>query len=184
MKFLKKLSVLLLSLVCVVLLIALFVRDDFSVERSIEIEAPSDNVYEYVRFLKNQEEFGPWQKLDPKMQHSLEGEDGEVGAISSWNSKNEDVGVGEQEIIKLDDGKRVDFELRFKEPFESTALAYFSTEAKSEGKTLVTWSISGESSWPWNIMYLFMDMDQELGPDLDKGLKSLKKILEAQESED
>jgi len=184
MKFLKKLSVLLLSLVCVVLLIALFVRDDFSVKRSIELNVPSETVYEYVRFLKNQDEFGPWQKLDPKMQHSIEGEDGEVGAISSWNSKNEDVGVGEQEIIRLEDGKRVEFELRFKEPFESTASAYFSTEAKAEGKTLVSWSIYGESSWPWNIMYLFMDMDQELGPDLDKGLKNLKKILEAQETED
>lgn len=184
MKFLKKLSVLLLSLVCVVLLIALFVRDDFKVKRSVEIQVPSEAVYEYLRFLKNQEEYGPWQKMDPTMQHTLKGDDGEVGAISSWNSKNEDVGVGEQEIIKLEEGKRIDLELRFKEPYKSTAAAYFTTESKSENMTMVTWSISGKSSWPWNIMYLIVDMDQELGPNLDKGLKNLKKILEAQETED
>ena len=36
-------------------------------------------------------------------------------------------------------------------------------------------------SWPWNITLLFMDMDGDLGPDLESGLLKLKNTLEVEE---
>jgi hypothetical protein len=41
------------------------------------------------------------------------------------------VGIGEQEIKKITEGKRIDFELRFKVQFEATEKAHFTTEAIS-----------------------------------------------------
>lgn len=115
------------------------------------------------------------------MQRAIEGEDGEVGAIAKWDSKKEDVGKGEQEIAALSPEKRIDFVLRFYEPWESEATAYFELAPDKKGGTEVRWGFDGESPWPWNVSLLFMDMDEELGRDLDKGLKKLKKIQEAEE---
>jgi hypothetical protein len=42
----------------------------------------------------------------------------------------------------------------------------------------VSWSINGEMPYPMNITGLFIDMEQTLGEDLEKGLKNLKRILE------
>lgn len=183
MKFLKKIIFLLIALIGIVLVIALFVQKEYDVSRSIEISQPKDEVFDYVRYLRNQGEFAIWQKMDPKVIQKYSNDDGEVGAVYSWKSNMEDVGVGEQEITKIDLNNRIDFELRFEEPWEMKGEAYMLTEnlSESEGKTRVTWGFKGRSPWPWNIFFLFMDMDSELGPDLQKGLNNLKKILESQE---
>ncbi len=183
MKLLKKLGILLISLVCLILLIALFVRKDYHVTRTVEVNADSGTVFDYVRYLKNQEEFSVWHKMDPNMQKSLTGEDGQIGAVASWDSKKEDVGAGEQEIISIAEGERIDFELRFKKPWELTSNAYFTTQSGNNGKTKVTWGFDGASPWPWNFFLLFMNMDEELGPDLEKGLDNLKIILESEETQ-
>lgn len=53
-----------------------------------------------------------------------------------------------------------------------------STEAIGNQATLVKWGFYGEMKYPMNLMLLFMDMDEMLGPDLEQGLNSLKGILE------
>ncbi len=181
MKFLKKVLILIISLICLVLIIALFVKKDFHVSRSVEISATNDEVFEYLRFMGNHSEFSVWEKMDPNVKQSINGEDGKVGAIYTWDSKMEDLGAGEQEIIKIEDGKRIDYELRFKRPWEVTSNAYFAQEELGAEKIKVSWGITGSTSYPWNFLSLFMDMDAEMGPDLKKGLDDLKKILESEE---
>jgi hypothetical protein len=92
-------------------------------------------VFDYVRLLNNQDNFSKWATMDPAMKKSFSGTDGTVGFVSAWESKKKDVGKGEQEIIKITEGQRIDYELRFKEPFEATDLAYITTEPISENQT-------------------------------------------------
>jgi hypothetical protein len=82
----------------------------------------------------------------------------------------------------LDPAHRIEFNLRFVKPWESEAKAYFeiSKTEHSDG-SIVEWGFDGDSPWPWNISLLFMDLDSELGKDLDKGLKKLRKLQEAEE---
>ena len=181
MKFLKKIGILLVTLLALILIIALFVKKDFHVSRTVEVETSNTEVFEYLRFLESQDEFSVWQKKDPNAKQTYLGEDGTVGAIRTWDSQLEDLGAGEQEIIKIDDGKRIDFELRFKRPWEMTSTAYFTTEAIESEKTKVTWGFEGHTPWPWNFFSLFMDMDGELGPNLQKGLDDMKGIVESRE---
>lgn len=185
MKFLKKIFVLLITLVGFVLIIALFVKKDFKVSRSIDIDRVESEVFDYLRYLKNQESFAVWQSKDPNVEISYSGtEDGTEGAIYKWESTVEDVGAGEQEIIKIDENERIEFELRFTRPMEMTGQAFFTTEdlsGSSEQKTRVTWGFEGSSPWPWNFLFLFMDMENELGPELQQGLDNLKKVLESKE---
>ena len=183
MKFLKKVLMLIVALAGILLIIALFVKKDFEISRTIAINKPKSEVFEYLKYLKNQSNFTVWQEMDPNVKQNYKGTDGTVGAVYSWNSKIEDVGAGEQEITKIKDNNRIDFEVRFTKPWESVGQAYFITEDidNSTDKTKVTWGFSGRSPWPLNLFLLFKDMEIELGPDLEKGLNNLKVILETKE---
>lgn len=178
MKLLKKIIFLIIALVALILIMGLFVEDEYSVTKTIIVERNSDDVFEYV---KNQSEYSIWEKVYPKMEKSSSGNDGEAGFISKWDSDKEDVEKGEQEIVKIENGKRIDFKLRFKEPFEADCDAFISTEALGSSLTKVTWNFKGQMAYPMNIMMLFMDMEGEIGPDLENGLKNLKKVLESSE---
>lgn len=178
MKILKKILLGLACLLALILLIALFMKKEYAVERSISIAKPKAMVFDYVKSLQKQDEWSPWGKLDPNMKKEFVGTDGTVGFISKW-SGNDKVGVGEQEIKKITDGERIDFELRFKEPMESTSPAYLVTEANDDKNTTVKWGMSGKMPYPMNAMMLVMNMEDMIGKDFEAGLASLKTIVEA-----
>lgn len=62
-------------------------------------------------------------KLDPSQKKTFTRTDGEVGAIMAWMSTNENVGEGEQEIVKMIPNKQIDFVFYFKKPMESDGRA-------------------------------------------------------------
>lgn len=180
MRILKKVLIVIAILIAILLLIALFVKRDYAVERDIVINKPKQEVFDYVKFLKNQDYYSKWAMMDPEMEKTYQGTDGTVGFISAWDSKMKDVGKGEQEIKGITEGDRIDFELRFIKPFEATEAAYMTTETFSENQTKVKWGFKGHMNYPMNIMMLFMDFDEMIGGDLQTGLDRLKAKLEDQ----
>jgi uncharacterized membrane protein len=180
MKILKKILIVIVIIIAVILLIALFVKKDYHVERTIVINKPKQTVFDYVKYLKNQNNFSKWANMDPAMRKSFRGTDGTVGFVSAWDSDSSDVGKGEQEIKKIVPGAKIDYEIRFIKPFESTAPAAIAFATEPENKTKVTWEFNGHMPYPMNIMQLFCNMDSMLGPDLETGLTNLKTILEKQ----
>lgn len=178
MGILKKILVILILIVAIVLVAAYFMPKNYAIEREITINKPVDTVFNYVKYLKNQNQFSVWANIDPKMKSTYKGTDGTVGSISAWESEVKEVGVGEQEITNITEGKRIDFALRFKKPMEDTAVGFMSTESVSGNQTKVKWGISGVIPYPMNIMLPMMKMDQMIGNDLQKGLENLKEKLE------
>lgn len=178
MNIIKKILLGLFGIIVLALLIALFLPKEYAVEREITINKPKDSVFNYIKYLKNQDNFSVWSSKDPAMKKTFTGTDGTVGAIASWDSKDKNVGVGEQEIKKIVEGKRIDFELRFKVPFESTDNAYMITEAISANQTNVKWGFEGKMPYPMNLMLPIMNMEEMLGKDLQDGLNNLKAVLE------
>ena len=178
MGILKKILVILILIVAIVLVAAYFMPKNYAIEREITINKPVDTVFNYVKYLKNQNEFSVWANIDPKMKSTYKGTDGTVGSISAWESEVKEFGVGEQEITNITEGKRIDFALRFKKPMEDTAVGFMSTESVTANQTKVKWGISGVMPYPMNIMLPMMKMDQMIGNDLQKGLENLKDKLE------
>jgi hypothetical protein len=178
MKIVKKILLGLGVLIVLILITALFVSRDMRAERTIIINKPKEDVYAYVQYLKNQNSYSKWAQMDPAMKKTFRGTDGTVGFVSAWESAKDDVGVGEQEIKHIRPGEKIDYEIRFKKPFESVATSYMSTEAADAGSTKVKWAFEGRMMYPMNIMRLFMNMDKVIGDDLETGLKNLKAILE------
>jgi hypothetical protein len=156
-----------------------FVDNEFGTERSVVINESKQEVFNYIRYLRNQDFYSVWTELDPEMNREYTGRDGTVGFVSAWDG-NDDVGKGEQEIVGITEGERIDFELRFQEPFESKADAYFITESSDTNQTRVTWGFKSSMPRPMNLMLLFMDMEQMIGDDYETGLANLKEILEAE----
>lgn len=178
MGILKKIVITLAILIAIPLIVALFVKKEYAVEREITINKPKQEVFDYVKLLKNQDHYSKWATMDPNMKKTYRGTDGIVGFVSAWDSKIDSVGVGEQEIKKIVEGERIDFELRFIKPFEATEPAYMITEAASENQTKVKWGFSGHMDYPMNLMMLFMDFEKMIGDDLQTGLNNLKTVLE------
>lgn len=167
----------LVGVIALILILALIAPKTYNVFRTIEISKPRSEVFEYLKYLKKQDEWSPWAKRDPNMEKKFTGTDGEVGAVNYWKG-NKEVGEGEQEITKIIDGKRVEGELRFLKPWKSTSDCYMEVDDALDGKTKVIWGFSGNNKFPMSLMMLFMSMDKMVGKDFEEGLQSLKSILE------
>lgn len=184
MKFLKGLFLFIAGVVITLLVVAAFLPKTYKVEREIKVEQKVEHVFGFLKMLKNQDQFSAWAKMDPDMKKEFRGDDGTVGFVSSWTSDKKEVGRGEQEILKIEAGKRIDYELRFFEPFEAKDHAFITTEPAGENATTVIWGFDGKMKYPMNIMLLVMDMEKMLGDQLTEGLDNLKNVLESNTFED
>ncbi|MCH7409391.1 SRPBCC family protein [Belliella sp. DSM 111904] len=178
MKVIKVLGIGLLILIITPLVVALFTKKEVKVTREIIINKSSAQVYDYIKFMKNHEKYSKWDTMDPQMKKEYSGTDGQVGFVYAWFSDKPDVGVGEQEILKMEENKRIDYALRFKEPFEASDFAFLELESLSGNQTKVIWGYNGRMNYPMNAMLWFMDMDKMIGDDFEVGLNNLKSILE------
>jgi hypothetical protein len=178
MKILLWIIIVLIGIVVLFLIIGFFTKKDYSVGREIIINKPKAIVFAYLQLLKNQNKFSVWGSMDPNMKTVFTGTDGTEGFVSAWESDNKKVGKGEQEIQKIVEGERLDYEIRFIKPFNSTNWAFITTARINDNQTLVHWEFSAKMKYPMNLMLVFMNMEKMIGNDLEKGLQNLKAILE------
>lgn len=183
MRILKKIGIVVGIFIAIPLIVALFVKKDYKVEKEIVINKPKTEVFDYIKFLKNQDNYSKWNTIDPNMKKTYRGTDGTVGFIAHWESDNEEVGWGEQEIKNITEGERIDFELRFIKPFEATEPVFMTTQTVGHNQTKVTWGFSGHMDYPFNIWMLFIDLKKMIGDDLQTGLEKLKTQLEKNKNE-
>ncbi len=167
----------LLAIVIIIAVLAIIAPKSYDVNRSVTIEQPVSRVFDFLKYLKNQEKWSPWEKKDPNMKKDFEGTDGQVGAINKWEG-NKEVGTGEQEITRIVENEVIESNLRFFKPWKSESDAYMKVNEAEEGKTTVTWGFRGKNKFPVSIMMLFMNMDKAVGKDFDEGLANLKELLE------
>jgi hypothetical protein len=146
------------------------------IEKSIEIKKSSKLVFDYLKLTKNQDNFSVWNMADPDMKKQYQGIDGTIGFIYSWDSAMKNVGAGEQEITSIEEGKSIEYELRFIRPMQNTGKSIFQISSKGEDNTVVAWIFDSSSKFPMSLLSpIFKSM---LGKDIEKGLINLKGILE------
>jgi hypothetical protein len=178
MKLLKYVLIGLGGILAIVLIVGLFLPTEYSVSREVTINRNKAEVFDYARMLEHQLDYSVWWKMDPKQVTTFTGEDGTVGFVAAWKSELDSVGSGEEEIVALQEGERIGFALRFKEPFESNASSEMLFTAPDSSTTKLTWNFNGEMSYPFNVMQLFISMEDMLGQDIQEGLQNMKVILE------
>ena len=163
------------GIIALLLLIALFTKKGYNVEREITINVPLQKVFDYIKQLKNWDNFNKWAMTDPGMKREFKGTDGTVGFIYAWKG-NKKAGEGEKEIKAIVEGKSFEWEIRFIKPFALIGYIKMGTEPVSDNQTKVTMSNVSTLKYPTNIMILMVE--KILPKDMDTSLYSLKNILE------
>jgi len=171
------------ALIALAILIGIFVAvvamqpSAFRIERSATMSAPTEAVFAQVNDFHNWDGWSPWAHLDPTMKQTYEGSPSGSGAKYAWVG-NKDVGEGRMTIMENRTNEFIRINLEFIRPFRATNTSEFTF--KSDGqKTAVTWSMSGTKKFMFKAMGLFMSMDKMVGKDFEKGLATMKELVEA-----
>lgn len=149
----------------------------YHIERTATMTAPPEAVFAQVNDFHNWGAWSPWAKLDPNAKNTFEGPAEGEGAIFRW-AGNDEVGEGSMTILESRPSEFVKIELAFIKPFEDTAATEFILKPDGE-QTAVTWNMYGENNFMAKAFCLFMDMDKMIGDQYEKGLASIKSIVEA-----
>jgi uncharacterized protein YndB with AHSA1/START domain len=167
-----------LPIIIVVFLIVVALQpSEYRVARSATISAPPAAVFAQVNDFHKWEAWNPWGKMDPTMKQTFEGAPAGTGGVYSW-SGNKEVGEGRMTITESRPNELIRIRLDFFKPFAATSIAEFTF--KPEGnQTGVTWSMSGDKNFMAKAIHLFMNMDNMIGNQFEKGLADMKAAAEA-----
>jgi uncharacterized protein YndB with AHSA1/START domain len=164
------------GIIALLLIIALFMKKEHYVKREVVINAPRQKVFDFLKLLKNQDQFNKWATADKENRiEEFKGTDGTVGFIYSW-SGDKSAGKGEKEIINIIEGERIETEIRFVKPMRVSASVIFETEPVSDGQTKVILINTGRLNYPLNIMIPMAERNFPKG--MEASLSTLKNILE------
>lgn len=181
MKIIKQLGILFLVVIAIVLILVLVLPVKQKTERSITINAPVTEVYNYLLRLENFNKWSVWSRTDSTIKNTITGTDGTPGAVNTWVGDPELSGEGKMQIITLTLNKKIKYHLNFEKPRSMEADSDFSLE-EIDGQTRVTWDFELATPRPWNIFNLFSSMDKEMGKDFEEGLQNLKAAIEKPDS--
>ena len=152
-------------------------KKEYDVSRTVVINRPREEVFNFVRQLKKQHLWNPWFKRDIDALLKYKGDDGKVGASFYWKGNNK-VGEGIQRIVKVKQGRVFETKILFIKPVKVNALTYIAVKEIDSEKTKMVWGVRGNLAFPLTIISIFYSPEKALGEKFDEGLKELKYILE------
>lgn len=158
-------------------------QDTYTVERSATMHAPPAGVFAEIVDFHRWPAWSPWEDLDPDLARSYSGPDAGTGAVYEWRG-NRKAGEGRMEITGVQppgdatgEGLVV-IDLRFLKPFKSASTTTLTLRPEGDG-THVTWSLTGPRTLMLKVMGVFTSMDKLIGPDFEKGLGRLTRVVQA-----
>jgi len=146
------------GIIALLLIIAFFMKKEHYVNREIIINAPLQKVFDFLKLLKNQDQFNKWATVGKQnRKEEFKGTDGTVGFIYLW-SGDKSAGQGEKEIKNIIEGKRIE------------------TESLPGNQTKLNMINTGKLPYPMNIMIPMAE--KNFPKDMEESLATLKNILE------
>ncbi|SEO70387.1 Polyketide cyclase / dehydrase and lipid transport [Rhodospirillales bacterium URHD0017] len=158
-----------------ILLYAATRPDSFRVQRVVLINAPPDKIFALINDFKAWPAWSPYEKKDPAMKRAYGAVTAGKGATYAWEG-DKNVGQGSMEMIESSPQKIV-IKLDFLKPFEAHNIGEFLLEPKGDS-TSATWAIHGPSPYMSKVVGTFMNIDDMIGRDFEKGLADLKAAAE------
>jgi hypothetical protein len=150
---------------------------DYGVTRTMVMAAPAATVFAQIDDLRRWQAWSPWAKRDPKAKASFDGPASGKGATFAWSGNNE-VGEGRMTLTESRPAEAIRIKTDFVKPFVGTSYSDFSLKPEGGG-TAVSWTISGQHDFIAKAIGLFVSMDKVLGGEMEKGLASMKQLVEA-----
>jgi effector-binding domain-containing protein/uncharacterized protein YndB with AHSA1/START domain len=145
----------------------------FEVQRSIEIAASPEQVFETLVDYHTWSHWSPWLCAEPDAQVNVSEDSRAVGATYAWDG--ELVGSGQLTHLQIKPGRQIDDEIEFLKPYRSKSSVQFQLDPL-KNDTLVTWRMDG--SLPWHLFWMRSRIQAYVGLDYERGLKMLKQWVE------
>lgn len=171
-KFLRALGILLLLLVVVTLGLIAFAPQQYTLERSVTVNAPQSAVFTHMSHFRQWPAWTAWAETDPTQKYSFTGTDGAPGSTYHWTG--EEVGEGIMTNTAVAQGS-MKYKLDFIKPFEAHNTGWVRAEPAGTG-TKASMGMVMSSPRPFNaIGWLFKG---SVGDDFEKSLNKLKTGVE------
>ncbi len=176
---LKKFLLVVLLLIVVFVVVGALLPTEYSIERSIDVQAPPAAVHAHVGDLEQWPGWTPWLEQDPSIRVTLGEQTTGVGASQTWTG---DSGDGELTFTACDPATGVAYDMAFimgdvRAP-SIGALSY----RPAAGGTTVVWSMRGDVGDfmpPVVGGYMNLAMKASIAEMFDRGLAKLKTVVEA-----
>jgi uncharacterized protein YndB with AHSA1/START domain len=174
MKVIKGLLGLIAVLVAVLVIGGFMLSSNFSVTRSISVQAPPDKIYALVADPRQWQQWAVWNQRDPAMSITYSGPPSGAGAAWEWKSKTE--GDGKMTFTAAEPGQRLAYDLYFPD-FGTTSGREL--RLKPEGAaTQVSWVMNGNMGSNPLFRWMALFADGMVGKDFEAGLANLQKLAE------
>jgi len=165
------------GLILLLLLVAALVGTKWQYEKSILINAPLEKVWQNTNSLHAINRWNPWLDKDPNLHQEYTGTDGTPGATYAWDSREKNVGAGNQTITGIKENSELTTRINFIRPFAGVGDAWIQLEHE-RGITRAIWGIASSTPYPMNILKVFGVIEKNLKRDFTKGLNQLKALCE------
>jgi len=153
----------------------LFFSGHIEIRRSVTINRPVADVFDYLNNLKNYNQWSPWYQLDTTAAYTFSGPSSGTGATMSWESKNEQVGSGSLTYTDVVLQQSIKHDLNFME--NGVAKGEYLLSPDGNG-TQVTWVFSFEAGANPLLRIMGSLMKDVVGEDFEKGLARMQSILD------
>lgn len=161
--------------IVVVLAIASQRPDEFRISRSTDVKSEPKVIFDLINDFHEWEKWSPYENIDADLKKTFSGSKKGVGAIYQYDGKK--AGAGKMEITQINEPTEIVSNLTIIRPMQADNIATFTLESKGNFTT-VTWSLSGHNNFVNKIVGLVLNIDKLVGKDFEKGLKSLKNVVE------
>lgn len=176
MKALKIIGIILLVIVLAIAGFVMSLKGESSMERSITINAPAEKIFKVVNDAASNKYWSPWFQIDPNTIYVYTDNTIGVGAKYTWESEDENVGSGVQEIIESRENEYVNTTMSFGGMTGEYSAAFILKP--SDGGTEVVWTYEGKADAAMEKFFVDYLVDSMLGPMYEKGLENLKTYVE------
>jgi len=171
---LKRILMVLVAIVIVLAVVGFLLPRNIHLQRSVSIARPPSLIYATVNSFQLFPKWSPWQNLDPNMRQTIEGPRDGVGAKLVW-SGNDKVGSGTQLITASVPDRSVATDLDFGKM--GVAKSTLLLDPQGTG-TRVTWALDMDMGANPVGHYFGLMMDGMIGKDFERGLASLKTLVQ------
>ena len=161
--------------------VAIFAPSSYRVERTKDMSASAEVIYEQIAIFENWDAWSPWGEKDSTMTSVRTGEPGKVGSKTEWSGDPELSGTGSMTMTELVEFVKITYDLHF-DDMDMTSQGGINLEAKEEGTT-VTWYDGADIPFLFRPMVLFFDIEAKVGPDFERGLVLLDSISTVKQAE-
>ena len=164
------------------LILCFFGPSKIKVERSIDIKTTSvaDLQHKLADLKFFHDTWSPWTRRDPNMMTIYTGVCCEAGSTYRWESELDSVGKGTMTFNKFTPDS-VLLTLNFDGMGDNEL--YFITKPVNDGSINVTWGVIFDIGFFGRVPMMFINMDKMIGPDYERGLANLKKVIESMPNE-